>query len=35
MAPSADVDFADAGSIRRLVRTFILPGLVPGPVTTN
>jgi AcrR family transcriptional regulator len=28
-APSADVDFSDAGSVRRLVRTYILPGLVP------
>ncbi len=30
MAPSPDVDLRDVGSVRRLVRTYILPGLVPG-----
>ena len=28
--PAADVDLADEASVRRLVRTFVLPGLVPS-----
>jgi AcrR family transcriptional regulator len=30
MAPSADVDLCDAASVRHLVRTYILPGLMPA-----
>jgi AcrR family transcriptional regulator len=30
VAPSADLDLGDADAARRLTRTYILPGLVPG-----